>query len=299
MLRQMEFPRMRLFLVLLISFANIIVGQPYIVSVQSSTGISYSAFSDTLFCGPKDDTFITVSLPFVMQLPAERTISEITIVDGIMLMDSMWRWHISPAGFFNAGMDVLYVDSASCLLTLQTADSLCFLWDKVSEYNPDSVAKWRLSFASCLYPDGSWTVSYDTIINIDSIPRDLHLLVGSGFFSQNYMVPLEGIYVSQDTSGLVASTVPVLFPSFPFYSTFRFVPSLTWTYVENISSLQKECIIIHNNSLLNKCKGDIMIYDTDARLYQVVKHAKEVILPAGIWIIRMPDAKVRKVIVYR
>ncbi len=293
----MEFRQMRLLLTLLSSFLSIIpaIGQPYIVNIQANTGLSSAGLNDTLFCGPVDDTFLMMQLPFNLPLPGNRSVSEITIVDGIMLMDSMWRWHISPAGFFNAGLDVIFPDSTACLLKAESPDSFCLMWTNVTEYSSDSLPSWRLSFSACLHSDGSWKTHFDTIRNIDSVPAGLFLLVGSGFFSHNYMIPLEGTYVSKDTSGYVASSIPLLFPPFPFYTTFVFSPSPTWTTNPLPDNAEINCVQGAGNMLYNTCPTDIIIYDVSGRKLLEVRRYESVLLPFGSWIIKDSQGKARKI----
>ncbi|NPA34202.1 MAG: hypothetical protein GXO48_04655 [Chlorobi bacterium] len=291
---------MRLLLTLLSSTLSIVtaIGQPYIVNIQANSGVSSSGFSDTLFCGPVDDTFLTVQLPFDLPLPGNRNVSELVVIDGIMLMDSLWRWHISPAGFFNAGLDVIYPDSTACLLKSESSDSLCLLWTNVTEYSPDSLPHWKLSFSACLYDDGSWKAQFDTIQNIDSVPKDLFLLIGSGFFSHNYMIPLEGIYVSKDTSGFFASSNPLLFPSFPFYTTFVFFPSPTWTASQSPDGETIECFKMIGNILHNTCPTNISIYDVSGRKAFELKGYESVSLDIGLWIIKDSRGQIKKITVF-
>ncbi len=292
---------MRLLLTLLSSVLSIIptIGQPYIVNIQANSGLSSAGFSDTLFCGPVDDTFLMVQLPFDLPLPGNRSVSEITIVDGIMLMDSMWRWHISPAGFFNVGMDIVYPDSTACLLKTEAPDSFCLMWTNVTEYSPDSLPRWKLSFTSCLYSNGSWKTQFDTIQNIDSIPAKLFVLIGSGFFSHNYMIPLEGTYVSQDTSGFIASTTPLLFPPFPFYTTFVFSPSPTWTTNQLPDNGTIKCFQIIGNTLHNTCPYNITIFDASGRQVLEIREYENVSLDAGLWIIKDSKGQTEKIIILR
>ena len=201
---------------------------PYRAQIDSVPLPVWSAV-DTLFCGPADDTFFRVALPFDLPLPTREVVSYLDGVDGLLLAGQHWQWHFTTLGFFNLGLDVVFVDSAACLLQISVSDSLCLRWHGATAWHPDSVLPWRLSWLMCWYADGRWMVHIDTPGPETLYLQQRGLLIGSGRFDANYMWPMEGVYVRRDSQGWHLTNVPGLLNYWPGHLRFRFTPEPTWT----------------------------------------------------------------------